>query len=166
MRNSSQEILSCAESMDSLKAIDCGKRQKLPSSGRRTAGVEFLYHPAAQQGGFAHAFGFGNLLDRFGLMRTQVNRNRGTRRALKDRIADFFQLVLELRQVMAVPESSEFLNRISRRDLMSFHCFFHRLNCRFSFSVIARAVTGKPFPLGNWITTQNRCRPDSVCPRT
>ena len=75
--------------------------------------MEFLYHPAPKQGRFAHAFVFSDLLHRFGLVRPQVNCHHCAWNALEDPIADFFQLVLELRQIMGVPEPSEFFYRIS-----------------------------------------------------
>ena len=73
---------------------------------------------------------------------------------------------LEIRQVVRIPKPCQLGNRIGVGNLWSIHRFFHWLNRRCSCRVMGRAVTGKPLPSGNWITTQKRYRPAAVWPRT
>ena len=67
---------------------------------------------------------------------------------------DLLEFVLELGQIMRVPEACEF--RYGVRLWYLAHGVFDLLNRLRSLSVMGRAVTGYPLPSGNWITTQKR----------
>jgi hypothetical protein len=51
-------------------------------------------------------------------------------------------LVLEVRQIVRIPEPRELLDGIRLRNFLALHRLFHSLKRRFSLSVIVRAVTG------------------------
>ncbi len=57
-----------------------------------------------------NAFGFRNALNCLGLLGLQVDRQIHTFFLLKNRSWYFFQLVLEISQVMCVPEARQFFD--------------------------------------------------------
>ena len=78
-------------------------------------------------------------------------------------LADFFELIIEIRDAVGVPEFSQLLDRIYVRNPHAFFQFAYR---SLSLALISRAVIGYPFPSGNAITTQNSCLPAVVSPST
>ena len=60
----------------------------------------------------------------------------------KDRFRDFLQLFLEIGDIVRIPETGEFFDRVCLGYLLALHFFFHCLNRRSSLGVIGRAVIG------------------------
>src|SRR5437870_2972064 len=81
-----------------------------------------------------------------------------SRTANENRLGDFLQFILEIGQVVGIPELGQFLNGIGLRQLGFLHRLFHFRYLRFSPAVISRAVTGYPLPSGKRITTRRRPR--------
>jgi len=115
--------------------------------------MQSFENPFADNRSFADALGLGDALYLLNVPPGKVDAQRCALGPRKNSLAHFLQGRLELRQVVSVPELSQFLNRVGVGQFLLPQDFFYLLYRLFSFRVIGRAVTGSPLPPGNWITT-------------
>ncbi len=132
----------------------------------RSGLMQFFAYPCSQESPLPNPLRRGDAFDCLDLFGLQANRHDGYWIAFKEAVGNFFQLIFEIREIMCIPKLRQLFKRIRVGNPWWVHRFFHWLNRRCSFCVIGRAVTGKPLPSGNWMMTQNRYRPASVCPKT
>jgi hypothetical protein len=101
--------------------------------------MELLLHPFADKRSLLEPARCGNAAYRLTLLGTERHTNRGSELPTEHRLADFLELVIEIRNAVGVPEVSQLLDRIGGRDPHAFFQFAYR---SFSDALISRAVIG------------------------
>src|SRR6266496_4449083 len=121
--------------------------------------MQLLLHPFTDKRSLLESARRRNPPHRQAFLGTERHANRVSDLFAEHGLADFVELVSEVRNAMGVPELSELLDRIGVRDPHALFQFAYRSR---SLALISRAVIGYPFPSGNAMATQNRCLPAAV----